>query len=306
MKRSVQNLVKDIKLELLQDDIPVSSVLRKALVLACELGDEELQLWVNCELDGYGEGVTVPEYRHCNMQSFGNFVGCGYAQMTNMVLPPAFIPKEYHYITNEVVMRENLRAIETCLIHAQKDINVGLRINWPGDLVALLAGKFYRGFSLVAAWVFVQPSDLFAIVDTVRNRLLRYVLAIDSSYPQRRRAIEKRTRTVFNTTILGASQNTNIGVANVSQTNPVQVSIPKGDWNALGKYINGLGVSDEEIQSLRADIESDSKECKSGIGPRASSWLERIRNGTVHVASSLAGNVVANLITQAIVSFLGS
>ena len=87
--KSIDALLRDMKRRLLDDSIPVSSILRMALVLSYETKDLKFREWVNSELDGYGENDEVPDYRHGRCQSFGNFVGPGYAYMNAMPLPPS-------------------------------------------------------------------------------------------------------------------------------------------------------------------------------------------------------------------------
>ena len=118
---SLRKLLAHMKLQLLDDSVPVSSILRMALVLSYENEDLKLREWVNAELDGYKEGVEVPDYRHGHCQSFGNFVGPGYAYMNSMPLPPYFIPQKYHSVTNELLFRENFRTLEVALLSALKD-----------------------------------------------------------------------------------------------------------------------------------------------------------------------------------------
>lgn len=50
------------------DDVRVSSVLRKALVLANSLGVKEFETWIRKELNGYSETDDVPNYRITNIE----------------------------------------------------------------------------------------------------------------------------------------------------------------------------------------------------------------------------------------------
>ena len=307
---SLKKLLADMKLRLLDDSIPVSSILRMALVLSYENEDLKLREWVNAELDGYKEGVEVPDYRHGHCQSFGNFVGPGYAYMNSMPLPSGFIPKEYHNVTNEVLFRENFRTLEETLLRAMKDGSAA-KCNWPADLIVLLADKFYQRFQLVAAWVLVQPSDILEVVESVRNRLLRYVLEIDPSYvtnvDEKVKKERGRTATVFNTTILGNVNGMNQNCENIEQTlvNEIKLIVP-GDWDALSCFLGKIGnVGQNDKEELKSALEQDKKSGSVGVGLNANKWIDRVRSGSIKLATSLSLNVVANLITQAIVAYVG-
>ena len=92
----------------------------------------------------------------------------------------------------------------------------------------------------------VQPSDILEVVETVRNRLLRYVLEIDPSYVSNDehgiKREKERMATVFNTTILGNVSGLNQNCENVDQTliNELK-AIPSGDWPALSRFIDKIG-----------------------------------------------------------------
>ena len=298
----------DMKSRLLDDSVPVSSILRMALVLSYENGDLQLRKWVNAELEGYKEGEEVPDYRHGHCQSFGNFVGPGYAYMNSMPLPPSLIPKKYHNVTNELEFKENFRTVEESLIAALKDGGAA-KCNWPSDLIVLLSDKFYQYFRLVSAWVLVQPSDILEIVETVRNRLLKYVLEIDPSYVSSEgKGVKKggeKMSTVFNTTILGSVNGMNQNCENVEQTFYDELkSITPGDWVALSGFLNKIGnIGQNDKDELKKALEQDKESGSVGIGLNAKKWIDKVRAGSIKLATSLSLNVAANLITQAIVAF---
>lgn len=308
--KNVVALLRDIKQRLLDDSVPVSSILRMALMLSYEIQDLRLRGWVNSELDGYGDCEEVPDYRHGRCQSFGNLIGPGYAYMNAMPLPPSCIPQKYHSVTNNLLFRENFRTLEEALIKALKNGGAA-KCNWPADLIALLADKFYCHFRLVSAWVLVQPSDILEIVETVRNRLLRYVLEIDSSYrPSDNRGCEngsERQTTVFNTTILGNVGGLNQNCENVEQAIIDEAkAIVRGDWVALVSFLDKLGdFPQNDKDDLKRALDEDKKSGYVGVGVNVNKWIDRIRTGSIKFATSLSVNVVANLITQALVAFIG-
>ena len=306
--KSIDALLRDMKQRLLDDSIPISSILRMALVLSYETKDLKLREWVNSELDGYGENDEVPDYRHGRCQSFGNFVGPGYAYMNAMPLPPSCIPEQYHSVTNDLLFRENFRTLEETLLKALKNDGAA-KCNWPADLIVLLSDKFYQHFRLVSAWVLVQPSDILEIVETVKNRLLRYVLEIDSSYvtSEKKDTKEEKERmaTVFNTTILGNVNGLNQDCEDVNQKFVSELkSIVPGDWITMAAFLDKIGkIAQKDKDDLKNAIDEDKKLGSLGVGVNVSKWIDRIRNGSIKLATSLSVNVVANLITQAIVAF---
>lgn len=59
----MSSLVAELKKQVLDEAVAVSVLLRKALLVAKELHDEENAQWIRAELKGYSEGSKVPAYR---------------------------------------------------------------------------------------------------------------------------------------------------------------------------------------------------------------------------------------------------
>jgi hypothetical protein len=57
------NILEQIQTDLLNQDVPLSTILRKAKVLASQLHSEKLADWVSQELDGYKSDKDLPDYR---------------------------------------------------------------------------------------------------------------------------------------------------------------------------------------------------------------------------------------------------
>jgi hypothetical protein len=59
------SLVHDLQQAALDENASVSSLLRKALVVASKLGVADFEAWARCELEGYNdESTPIPKYRH--------------------------------------------------------------------------------------------------------------------------------------------------------------------------------------------------------------------------------------------------
>lgn len=71
------SLVLELQREALDASAPVTSLLRKALVVAKKLDVREFEEWTSNELDGYPEKAAVPEYRviHGEVKAFNPYNG---------------------------------------------------------------------------------------------------------------------------------------------------------------------------------------------------------------------------------------
>ncbi len=63
----------------------ITTLLRQCMVLAYELKNEKLKQWVERELNGYGQGEEVPEYRRVPITAKGTFHGGFIYWPTNLV-----------------------------------------------------------------------------------------------------------------------------------------------------------------------------------------------------------------------------
>ncbi len=69
--------IRELKKEILDDSIPLSNMLRKAVLIAKNINDPENEKWIRAELVGYQDGEEPPDYRILGGQPvlFNHFVG---------------------------------------------------------------------------------------------------------------------------------------------------------------------------------------------------------------------------------------
>ena len=56
-------IVIELQQEALSKDIDILNLLRKAYLVARKLKLEDFESWINCEMNGYGSKVKIPQYR---------------------------------------------------------------------------------------------------------------------------------------------------------------------------------------------------------------------------------------------------
>ena len=59
----MNSIVLELQKEAIDSDIDISNLLRKTFLIAKKLEINELEHWVNLELNGYGEKDDKPDYR---------------------------------------------------------------------------------------------------------------------------------------------------------------------------------------------------------------------------------------------------
>lgn len=56
-------LITELKREVLDENIPVPSLPRKAIVIVKEIDETKNEKWISAELKGYADDEQVPDYR---------------------------------------------------------------------------------------------------------------------------------------------------------------------------------------------------------------------------------------------------
>ena len=207
-------LISSIKNDAINNEINLSTLLRKVMVLAHELNANDISTWVDRELNGYGAGVELPKYRIHRVESKGQFLGALGRQVNNAPIPLLNLPKEMQIPFSKHEFREPISAIEDLLKH--KDSGNGLQAPWPANIVALIADKIYEDLTCVSAWMVISRGTIVGIADSVRNKVLQMVLDIQKTIPGIEKSLETQTvpasgspasNIVFNTHIYGSVGN---------------------------------------------------------------------------------------------------
>jgi hypothetical protein len=124
---------------------------------------------------GYANDDALPDYRVTNTNSKGILFGAFGSKIQNQPIP-TLVLKEHHRALVEVA---HLRSPIASYQLGTKGEEGEWRIPWSPNLVAIYQAKFYEGaFALVSAWQELPTIFIAALLDTVRNRVLRLALEL--------------------------------------------------------------------------------------------------------------------------------
>jgi AbiTii len=79
------------------DKTPVQTLLRQCLVLAHQLKNDKLKVWVEQELNGYTDVEALPKYRVVKTVATGSFVGPGGNALNNQPLPASTLGEDLRH-----------------------------------------------------------------------------------------------------------------------------------------------------------------------------------------------------------------
>lgn len=214
-------LLRDIRNSAVDSSVPLTSLLRKCKILAVRLGHAEFKAWVDAELNGYPPKETVPQYRMMSVNSKGAFFGPGGTRLRNVDIPLLCIPEQFRQSIREAHLRQAIASLESLVADTKGGI---AQQPWPPDLVAYVGEEIYEGMNCVQAWKVIPISEVVAALDSVRTRILNFVLEIETEAPGAGEApvdappVPKHKVTqIFNTHIIGNVGNIAAGGTNSNQ-----------------------------------------------------------------------------------------
>ena len=227
-KGKKMSLLREIQDAAIDSKTDLASLLRQCKVLATRLGSAEFRAWVDNELSGYKSVDDLPEYRILHVFSKGHF-GDGYKYFPHIDIPLGYIPEGAREGLARSCIMESIASIEAL---AEKPPTGLLKELWNPDFVASVGKNIYRDMMCTEAWKVIPQTALIAILDEIRNRILNFVLEIETENPEAGEAeinskpvpLEKVTQN-FHTHISGDAQNVSIGGNNSNNMPRIQTQM---------------------------------------------------------------------------------
>ena len=296
------SLLEDIQNAAIDASNDLGTVLRKCKLLAARLGSQQLENWLLWESNGYPEDVPAPRYRVWDLQVRGNFVAPYGSSLEKAPIPPARLPKEARKSYNEYEFRPSIAVIESIL---EKNDTGMIQVN-TNDL-SLNLNNVYQDMDCLECWGEFSTTNLVELLNTVRNRILDFSLAVwkehpnagemDSNAPESPSS-DKITQ-IFNTTVHGGTANL-VGTANNSS---IAFNIVSNDFESVRRALQSNGVSEQDITELERALAVDKPpQSPEQFGPKVSSWIagmmKKASEGTWSVGIAAAGNLLAKIISE--------
>jgi hypothetical protein len=304
-------LIEDIQKELLDPEYSLSNILRKTKIVAYEIQHDALKQWVGAELNGYrGTSLETPSYRVFYVNSIGNFSGAFGAAINNCPVPTINLPKDIKHCLENHEEKSGIKSLEDLTLEQGKGRKSQFLIPWPANLIAQHATDFLQNYSLMQAWQCIGRNQIVSIIDTVRNRLLDFILNLKEEFPE----IEKddqysehiKNETVsqiFQTFVLG-DNNVVASGSNISQR--VKMKVRENDLDSLMDYLHSLNIATEDTHKLRMAIEKDGvPKQKDLLGQGVKRWILNQTETALDRATTTAYGVISGLIVQALCMYYG-
>lgn len=159
----LDELIRDIQ----DKNVPVSNLLRRAKVLTNKLGQPDFLKWINIELDGYGKNKKVPDYRivRGQLKAWNPYHGW---------VPVLIGTREVEEIISARGAAQSVSEIEELLISDSPDFMMPFPDHFAAQI--LKDAPIQTRVSL-----FIGRASLVGILNTVRNKLLDWVLNLEAT-----------------------------------------------------------------------------------------------------------------------------
>lgn len=263
------SLLTDIERAATTSTEPLTDLLRRCKVLAARLKHAEFASWVSHELNGYDVGGdALPSYRRAaTPNSQGTLLG-PFAQAKNVPLPIRNLPEDVRKLLVRTPFHQSVGTLQEL---AKIDHQGHLR-PWDPTLVGLLQNHFHEDMSLAHAEVQIPPGTVAGILDTVRTRVLDFVLAIQAENPDAGEVApdapapipSQNVTNIFNSTIVG-------GHANIGTTGSASIA----NSNAT-TTLNLDATKRGELESLIKDARVDAEKLPSKQKKKTVVALDRV------------------------------
>jgi hypothetical protein len=281
------------------DKSPISTLLRRCLVLAYSLDNAKLKAWVESELNGYAHTDDVPDYRKVPVIAKGFFVGM-VRQINDQPLPPSLLQKEHRHFAETAILTQPIAAYEPPQHGTTKEPII--RIEWPPDLTAFYQHKFIDGHVLLRAWQEIAPSNFIALIDTVRNRTLRFALELQmelglvsdnfSALPNEK--VDQYVMNIYGGNVIIADH-----AHDIKQVRGIIIA--KNDFPALETALKDVGIAEPDITELKAALDHDAvaqHDASPSLGQRTGDWLKSAASKIASSGTKMGGEVVKDWILQ--------
>lgn len=297
------SLLREIQDAAASDEVPVTTLLRKARILATRLHHEPLQRWVTSELEGYADGDELPDYRrqqHVPVKA--HFSGPFNSGMRNADVPPACVEPGDRESLFTFTPRQPVAAIEDLLRSGEATFTVP----WSADVVVYYADRIYEDQGMMQAWKVIPRGKLVSVVDGVRNRLLSFALELEQVAPEAGEPDaddamppQSQVTQIFHNHIQAGQA----VIAGRDVQHATQVGSPPAAWPDLRQKLESWGIPAPDLDDLRDALVRDNA-AESGIGENTQGWLGRLAGklgtGTLVLGAGVTTEIVAAEVAKAL------
>ncbi|MGR5146783.1 hypothetical protein ACQKP8_09595 [Photobacterium alginatilyticum] len=281
------SIVHEIQRNALDNNYPITDLLRKAYAVASKLGLSEFKEWANCELNGYGE-KEVPKCRKIkgSVKGFNQFRGW---------IPVQLPTDEWDAMVSTCDNGQSISEIEHLVLN---DGVIASEFNVERLLILQELCGQQTDFK-----IFISRAAMENILSSVRNQILDWALQLEAdgvigdgisfSNEEKEKAQVAQQHIHIGGNFQGVLGNTE----NSTITQTQEMNVSPGDFNQLADVLGKHGVQFSDITDLQQAITEDGDvDASKGFGQKVSGWIGKMvgkaADGSWNMAVAAAGNIL--------------
>lgn len=313
-------ILKEVIGDLVNSETSLVGALLKLQYFAALTENETLTDFVSNELNGYSQGVDLPEYRKA-VNSIRADVQFGDSTYPNLEIPFELIDEKYrdvlrmHPIIQSVSVLENKVVINRTGNKPSQLLSMEFpMIHW--EIVQRAAEKLYKsefyGAQVVGARLLTNADIIPKALTAIRSRLLTFVIETSKSFGynveiesfnKTQETNNEKLTNLFMSTVINNQGDGNLINTGASSKIDANITISKGNVEQLTNELKKLGIDSDDIEEIHQIVEeeADSFETKS-LGEKTIDWVTKVSGkalkGVGSIAKGATSSVLADLVKQ--------
>lgn len=306
-KYRCMGLLTEIQNGAIDEASSVAGLLRKCLLLAARLESNPLEDWVKHELDGYGTGVEVPDYRNLHLNYKANFVASFGRQASNIPVHPAVVEA---VTKGRWSGRFHARQAITTIDTSQATRDAGVLIVPYDELARLLNNKVFEDYQCLQFWGEIPAMGVVGIVEAVKTRILELALSLEKKHPAagevggikvNEEDAKKDVAGLLQTIVYG-----NVGVLGTANHSTVNIVVNSGNFDELSSTLLKSGLSEADVQELKVILKNEPAITgPKAFGPKLKKWMGKMVGKAVADTWQVGVGAGAALLEAALLGYYG-
>jgi hypothetical protein len=305
-------LISDIINDLVDNDKSLNSALLKTKVLASRIKNKDLSEWVNKESNGYDSEKELPPYRKnigCHIK--GDYIA-GNMKYSNQPIPIIGLDEAFKSSLSQTHFTNSILALESLTKDSK---SATLMYPFPAEIVGMIEENWIEMgnpyLRLINAKKIIPTTAVKEILVQVRNKLLDFMLEIDSEYGNLTEIKDLSEKTNEISKIMSQTIINNNGDGNILNTGKnakieAKIYITKNNTEELKNHLSEIGISDADTEDLIEILKVDKPNYDNEtFGQETNNWIQKmlgkVLNGTWEIGIGTAGTLLA----ESIKAYLG-
>lgn len=277
------------------ENVPITGLIRKALIVASKLNLSDFKEWIEKEINGYEEISEIPEYRNVT----------GEVKAINpytRIWIPLLWPNAPEGVYNRKI-KQKISEIE----YNYKSADGIIVVPFTQEQQQLLIKKFDAPSP---PYLIINKAALAGILESVKDIILKWTLKLEKE------GIFGKNMIFSEDEKIKARNNQEIKIENFygilgstftgKLSQEINIDVKNNDLESLLKHLKLKGINSEDLEGLKQSIKIDPKpKQKDKLGENVSKWIGKMIEKASSGAWNVGLSIAANILTNAIYSYYG-